>query len=188
MTCRVGVLGKADRARLRNAFEPRGDVDPVAHQIAVALLDDVAEMDADAELDAALRRQAGVALDEAVLHLDRAAHGVDHAAELDEAAVPCALDDPPMVRRDGRIDQIAAQPPKARERPILIRSREPAVADDIGDQDRRNFPGLAHGQRPSAAGEISTEARFEALLIQGQPGAGMSAATQPESPLECVAV
>ena len=68
----VGVLGKTDRARLRDALEPRGDIDAVAHQIAVALLDDVAEMNADAELDAALGRQAGVALDHAVLHFDRA--------------------------------------------------------------------------------------------------------------------
>jgi hypothetical protein len=44
-------------------------------------------MNADQELDAALGRQACVALGEAVLHFDRAAHGVDHAAELDEAAV-----------------------------------------------------------------------------------------------------
>ena len=51
-------------------------------------------MDADAELDAALGRQAGVALDHAVLHLDGAAHGVDHAAELDEDAVAGAGPEP----------------------------------------------------------------------------------------------
>ena len=45
---------------------------------------------------------------------------------------------------DGRVDQVAAQAPKARERAILVRAREPAVADDIGDQDRRDLPGLAH--------------------------------------------
>ena len=59
-------------------------------------------------------------------------------------AVAGAFDDPPMMRGDGRVDQVAAQPPKARQRAILVRSREPAIADDIGDQDRRNFPGLAH--------------------------------------------
>ena len=65
-------------------------------------------MDADAEFDAPLGRQTGIALDHAVLHFDRAAHGVDHAAELDEAAVPSALDDAPMMGVDGGIDQIAA--------------------------------------------------------------------------------
>jgi len=49
-------------------------------------------MDADAELDAALGRQPGVALNHAVLHLDCAAHGVDHAAELDEDAVAGTFD------------------------------------------------------------------------------------------------
>jgi hypothetical protein len=43
-------------------------------------------MDAAAEFDAALGRHARVALDETGLHLDRAAHRVDHAAELDDAA------------------------------------------------------------------------------------------------------
>ena len=102
-------------------------------------------MNADAELDAALGRQAGVALDEAVLHLDRAAHRVDHAAELDEAAVAGALDDAPAMRVDRRIDQIAAQPPQPRQRAILVRAGEPAVADDVRDQDRRDFPGSRHG-------------------------------------------
>ena len=40
------------------AFEPRRDIDAVAHQVAIALLDYVAQMDTDAELDAALGRQA----------------------------------------------------------------------------------------------------------------------------------
>ena len=64
----------------------RGDIDAVAHQVAVALLDHIAEVDADAELDAALGRKAGVALDHAVLHLDGAAHGIDDASELNEDA------------------------------------------------------------------------------------------------------
>ena len=51
---------------------------------------------------------------EAVLHLDRAAHRVDHAAKLDQAAVAGALDDAPVMRGDGGIDQIAAQPPEPR--------------------------------------------------------------------------
>ena len=47
----IGVLGKADRARPGDAFQPRGDIDAVAHQIAVRLLDHVAEMNADSKLD-----------------------------------------------------------------------------------------------------------------------------------------
>ena len=38
------------------------NVDAVAHQVAIALLDDVAEMDADPILDALLWRQASIAL------------------------------------------------------------------------------------------------------------------------------
>ena len=48
-------------------------------------------MDADAELDAALRRKTGVTLDHAVLHLDGAAYGINDAAELDEDAVAGTL-------------------------------------------------------------------------------------------------
>ena len=88
---------------------------------------------------------AGVALDHAALHLDCASHRVDDAAKLDETAVAGALDDASMMRGDRGINQIAAQPPQPRQRSLLVRPGEPAVADDIGDQDRCNFPGLAHG-------------------------------------------
>src|SRR5208337_4467718 len=47
--------------------------------------------------------------DQAVLHLDRATHRVDDAAELDDAAVASALNDAAVMGGDGRVDQIAAQ-------------------------------------------------------------------------------
>jgi hypothetical protein len=77
----ISVLRQANPARLTNPLQPGRDVDAVAHQIAIRLLDDVAKMNADAKLDATFRRKAGVALDHAGLHLKGATHGVDHAAE-----------------------------------------------------------------------------------------------------------
>jgi hypothetical protein len=109
----IGLLGKTDCAGLGDSLQSRGDVDAVTHQIAVAFPDHVAQMDADAKLDAALGRHAGVALGHAVLNFDGAAHRLDHAAKFDERAVAGALDDASAMRGDGGIDQIAAQPPKA---------------------------------------------------------------------------
>ena len=79
-----------------------------------ALLDNVAKMNADAKLDATFRRQAGVALDHAGLHLKGATHGVDHAAELDDDPVARPLDDTAMMGGDGGVDEVAAEAPKAR--------------------------------------------------------------------------
>ena len=143
----ISVLGQADRAGLGDPLQSRGDIDAVAHQVAVGLLDHIAEMDADPEFYAALRRQARVALDHAALHFDRAAHRVDHAAELDEGAVTGALDDATVMHGDGGINQVAAQRPKSRQGAILVCPREPAVSDDIRDQNRCDLPGLAHGAR-----------------------------------------
>jgi hypothetical protein len=50
------LLGEADRAGQGDALQPCSDVDALADQIAVALLDDVADMNADAKFDAALGR------------------------------------------------------------------------------------------------------------------------------------
>ena len=106
----IGVLRQTDRAGLGDAFDPRGDIDAVAHQIAVRSPRPRRQMNADSELDA-LSAAPGVALDHAVLDLDRAAHRVDHAAKLDKDAVAGALDDAPAMRGNGGIDQVAAQDP-----------------------------------------------------------------------------
>jgi hypothetical protein len=88
----MGVLRKADGARLRNALKPRGDVDAVAHKVAVALLDDVAQMDANAKLDTALGRHAGIALDHALngAGLDQLLAALEVALGELERALPCA--------------------------------------------------------------------------------------------------
>ena len=52
---------------------------------------------------------ARVALDHGVLHFEGAAHRVDDAAKLDDAAVAGALDDAAMVHGDCGVNQIAAQ-------------------------------------------------------------------------------
>ena len=116
----IGVFGEADTVRLRDAFQPRSDVDAVAHQVAVALFDDIAQMDADTELDAPLGRQPSIALDHAALHLDGAAHGIDHAAKFDKRAIACPLDDAAVMHGDGRIDQVASECPQSRQCAILV--------------------------------------------------------------------
>ena len=50
---------------------------------------------------------------------------------------------------DRRVDQIAAQAPEARERTVLVGAGKPAIADDIGDQDRGEFARFAHASPPS---------------------------------------
>src|ERR1700722_7745825 len=105
----VSVLRQADCSGLRYAFETRGDIDAVTHQVSVALFDHVSEMNADPELNAALRRQAGVALQESVLQLDRAAYCVDHATKFDNEAVARALDYTSSMDGDRWLNQVAPQ-------------------------------------------------------------------------------
>ena len=69
-------------------------------------------------------------------------------------AVTGPLDDAAVVKRYGRIDEVTAERPEARDRALLVGPGEPAVADDISDQDRRELSGLAH-YVPLAAGNIA---------------------------------
>jgi hypothetical protein len=64
---------------------------------------------------------------------------------------PSPVHSAPVMRGDGRVDQIAAKAPEPRERAILVSASEPAVAEDIRHQNRREFSALAHGAlRPPA--------------------------------------
>src|ERR1700693_4390018 len=73
----------ANSARVGQDFEPRRDIDPVTINVA-AVDDDVAEIDADAELNARFGRHPGITPRHLPLQFDRAAHRVDDAGELNE--------------------------------------------------------------------------------------------------------
>ena len=128
-----------DAARPRQTLEPRRHVDAVAIEI-VAVDDDVAEIDADAELDVPVLGNPGIALRHAALDFDRAARRIQNAAELDQEAVAHHLEDAPAMLGDGGIEELAAMLAKRAERALFIGLHEPAVADDVGRQDGRQPP------------------------------------------------
>jgi hypothetical protein len=94
-------------------------------------------MDADPELDATLGRQASVALDHAVLHLNSAAHGVHDTAKLDKDAIARPLNDAAVMQRDGGVEQIAAECAKPRKRPLLVGTGKLAVSGYVCRKDCR---------------------------------------------------
>ena len=128
----VGRLGEANRAGPGDTLEARGDINAVAHEITVALLDDIAEMNTNAKFDALVVRDLGVALGHRPLNFNGSIHCIDDAAELDNRTVAGALDDPAVMHRDGRINQVAAKCPEPGKNPILVGSGKPRIADDIG--------------------------------------------------------
>jgi hypothetical protein len=90
-------------------------------------------MNANANLDALVGREAGVALSDPDLHLHGGSHSLHHAAELDDRSIACALDETPIVDCDGGVDEIAAQRPQPGQRALFIRARHPAVAHNVRD-------------------------------------------------------
>src|SRR5262249_10653744 len=109
------------------------DIDAVAHEVAVFLFDHIAEMDADAILDALFWRQPRVALGQTALDFDGASHRVHYAAKLNDAAVAGALNNAAVMHSDGRVDQVAPTGAEPSEDAIFICARKPGVADDVSD-------------------------------------------------------
>ena len=137
----------------------------ITHQVTIALLDHIAEMNAYAKDDAAVLWHARVAFDHGALDFDRKADGVDHAAELDDAAIASALDDPAAMRVDRRIDQVASQPPQSRQGSPLVGSGETAVADDVGDKDRGELAGLDHRASQMPPHDANSTKTWSAMLF-----------------------
>jgi hypothetical protein len=157
----IGIFGKAYGAGLGDALQSRGNIDAVTHQVAVALLNHIAEMDANAKLDATLGWDARVALNHAVLHLDGAAHSVNDAAEFNDGSVASALDNSPIVDGNYRVDQIAPQRSQSRQYPIFVGASKPAVSDHVRYQYSRQFAGFGHGRKPPYGRKIAQPNRLQ---------------------------
>ena len=124
----------ADAARLGQCLQPRRDVDAVALDV-VAVADNVAKIDPNAENDAFVPGNLCVAIDHRALQLGGAAHRVDDAGEFRQNAVAGGFDDAAAVLPDLRVDELTADALEPFERPLLVCSHQPRIGHDIGGED-----------------------------------------------------
>ena len=139
-------VGHRHAARLGDPFQARGDVDAVAVDRAVGLLHDVAEVDADAKLHAAIGGDVGRAACQLGLDRqrrdDRAARRLEHR----EHRIAGHVDDAAAMRIDGRAEDRACVVERS-DRAALVAAHQARVAGHVGHQDRGQALarlGLAH--------------------------------------------
>jgi hypothetical protein len=69
------------------------------------------------------------------LHLDRAAHRIDHARELQQQPVARGLDDTPSMAGNGWVHYFLTKSLQRSQRAALVLAHQPGVARDIGRDD-----------------------------------------------------
>ncbi len=120
-------------------LKPRGDVDALA--VPVRPLDDqLAEIDADAHVDALVLGKACVSLRHPALDVDGALDRVDNARELGEKPVAHQLEDCAAMGRDRRLDQFRPVDFEPLEGSRLVQLHQTAVAGDVGGEDGGELP------------------------------------------------
>ncbi len=67
---------------------------------------------------------------------------------------------PICLRSIPRLCRKAPPRPEPRERPVLIGAGQPAVADDVGGEDRRDFSGFGHAEPPPLSRVAQRPGRF----------------------------
>jgi len=126
----------ADAAAIGKPFEPSGDIDAVAEDVG-ALRDDVAEIYADAEFNALVRRYLRIAFEHAALNLDGTRDGVHDAAKFSENTVAGGVGDVAAMHRDRRVQELAPVGPQPGERTDLVGAHQPTVSSHIGRKNGR---------------------------------------------------
>ena len=144
----VDAARYADAARLREPFEPRRDIDPVAEDVPV-LHHDVADIHADAKLHATFLVQRVVRRRKLVLDVDRALNRRHGAAERGQNAVAGGSANSSAVGRDETVgDQAKGR--QGGQRSLFVHAHQAAIAGDVRGEDgdepsleRRRFHGLS---------------------------------------------
>ena len=130
----VGGAREADPAGFGQRLESRRHVHAVPEDIAL-LGDDVAHMEADAELESPPAGNVAVAVAHAALDPDDALDGLDRAREFEEEAVAHALDHAPAMGAHGGLDDATVDLADKGERSRVVLGHVPAVADEVEGDD-----------------------------------------------------
>ena len=96
---------------------------------------DIADIDANTELDPTLLRHVGIAPKHAALDFDGTAQRIDHARELSQHAVASSLDDPSLMFRDFGIEQRMPMGFQSGKCALFVSAHQPAIASGV---DRQN--------------------------------------------------
>jgi hypothetical protein len=150
----VDRIGDKYPTGIGQGFDPCGDVNAVAIEV-VAFDDHVAEIDADAQLDPAGRRDAHVPLGHCLRHRDHAAHRIDDAHKFHQHAVAGGLDDAAMMFADFRI--------RSSRRIALRRSSVPSSSAPIS---REYPPHRRQGPRRDVGSQSSLPPRLAQTFEQ----------------------
>ena len=129
----VCVIGDANATGRRQSLQTRRYIHAVAENV-TSIDDDVADIDAHAELDALLIWHLCIALGHPALDIKSAAHCVHYAAKLSQHPVPGVLDDPATVFGNLGIDKSAQMVLKLDVRALFVHTGQSAVAGHIGGQ------------------------------------------------------
>ena len=112
----------------------RGDVDAIAQEVAVAL-DHVADRDADAKGHLPAGRIGHVAGTQALLDIDRAAHGFDRARKFGEHGVASGIENAAAALGDEIVGHLTVGR-QATQRLLFVLGNQSAVAGNIGRKNR----------------------------------------------------
>ena len=126
--------GNANPTRLRQRLQPSRHVYAIAPHIA-AVDDDVADIDADSELDPPLLRHVGVASRNGALNLDGTAYRSYRARELHQQPITGDPDNSASVLRYLGRDKFAPVCLPLGERAFLVSTDKPTVASYIGREN-----------------------------------------------------
>ncbi len=130
----LDVARDADAAGLGQLLHPVGDIHAVAEQVA-ALGHDIADIDADAELQPLGLGHRLVAPADLLLDLDGAERRFHGAGELGDHAVAGGVEHAPAMGRYHAVDDLAVAAQR-RQRSLLVSLHQPAVTGHIGGKDR----------------------------------------------------
>ena len=131
----VDIARNHNAAGFGKRLQPGGHVDAVAINI-VVVADDVADIDSDTELDAALSWYVGVTFGHTALDVDGAAHSIDNADEFHQHAVAGGFDDPAPVLGDLGVDEFLAMGLELAKRAFLVGAHQLAIAGYVAREDR----------------------------------------------------
>ena len=152
----TSVVRNADTARLCDPFETHCNIDPVTKDI-VLFDNNITDVNADAEFDPLVLRHVDILFGHAALNFVGTSHGVDHAGELSNSAVPGILDDTSVMLSDFGIEKRSSKRFQSRQRAFFVDPYQAARARDIRRQNSRqsSLYVLAAQDGPPCSGKLN---------------------------------